>query len=121
MDLTAHDICITETPDSSPAINSELCESADADLDRLSIFEFSAADIFRHSPLGDMLNSLKNLSLAGFSPSKYVRFKLGADDGESCFPPATHSIATVEDLIDMIDYGSKDFDGIDDDAEEEQG
>ena len=68
-----------------------------------------------------MLNSLKNMSLAGDSQSNYVRFELGADDGESCFPPATHSIATIEDLTDMLDYGSEDFDGIDDDAEEEQG
>ena len=68
-----------------------------------------------------MLNSLKNLSLAGDSQSNYVWFELGADDGESCFPPATHSIATVEDLTDMLDYGSKDLDSIDDDVDEEQG
>ena len=46
MDLTAHSTCVTGTPDSSPGTNSEPCESADAELDRLSIFEFSAADIF---------------------------------------------------------------------------
>ena len=35
--------------------------------------------------------------------------------------PPSHSIATVEDLTDMLDYGFEDLDGIDDDAEEEQG
>ena len=30
-------------------------------------------------------------------------------------------IATVEDLTDMLDYGSEDIDGMDDDAVEEQG
>ena len=68
-----------------------------------------------------MLNSLRNLSLAGDSQSNYIRFESEADDGESRFPPATHYIATVEDLTDMLDYVSEDFDGIDDDAEEEQG
>ena len=39
---------------------------------------------------------------------------------ENFFPPATHFIATVEDLTDMLDYGSEDIDGMDDDAGEEQ-
>ena len=86
-----------------------------------SITEFSAADIFRHSPLGDVLNSLKNLSLAGDSQPNYVRFELEADDGEFRFPPATHYIATVEDLTEMLDYDSKDIDSMDDDADEEHG
>ena len=67
-----------------------------------------------------MLNSLKNLSLAGDSQPNYVRFELGADDGEFRFPPATHFIATVEDLTDTLDYGFEDIDGMDDDADEEQ-
>ena len=53
----------------------------DAELDRLSIFEFSATDIFQQSPLGDVLSSLKILSLAGESQPNYVWFELGADDG----------------------------------------
>ena len=63
--------------------------------------------------------SLKNLSLAGDSQPNYIRFELEADDGEFRFPPATHFIATVEDLTDMLDYGSEDIDGIDDDADKE--
>ena len=43
-----------------------------------------------------------------------------ADDGEFRFPPTTHFIATVEDLTDMLDYGSEDIDSMDDDAGEEQ-
>ena len=65
MDLTSHNICVTGIPDSSLVISSEPYESADTELARLSTFEFSAADTFPHSPLGDVLNSLKNLSLAG--------------------------------------------------------
>ena len=34
--------------------------------------------------------------------------------------PATHFISTVEDLNDVLDYGSEDIDGMDDDADEEQ-
>ena len=121
MDLTSQDICVTGIPDSSLVISSKPCGPIDVEPDRLSIFEFSAADIFQHSPLGDVLSSLKNLSLAGDSQPNYVRFELGADDGEFCFPPATHFIATVEDLTDMLDYGSGDIASTDDDADKEQG
>ena len=115
MDLVSHDAYATGTPDSSPAIGSEPRKPADTELDRLSIFKFSAADIFQHSPLGDVLNSLKNLSLAEDSQPNYIQLKLGADGGEFCFPPATHFIATVEDLTDKLDY-----DGMDDDVGEEE-
>ena len=48
MDLNSHNVCVTGTPDSSLGVSSKPCESTDAELDRLSIFEFSAADIFQH-------------------------------------------------------------------------
>ena len=67
-----------------------------------------------------MLSSLKNLSLAEDSQPNYIRFKLEADDREFSSPPATHFIATVEYLTDMLDYGSDDIDGMDDDAGEEE-
>ena len=67
-----------------------------------------------------MLSSLKNLSFTGYSQPNYVRLELGADDEEFCLPPATHFIATVEDLTDILDYGSEDIDGIDDDAGDNQ-
>ena len=68
-----------------------------------------------------MLNSFKNLSLEENSQPNYVRFELEADDEEFCFSPATHFIATVDDLTDVLDYGSEDIDGMDDDADKEQG
>ena len=64
-----------------------------------------------------MLNSLKNFSLEEDSQANYVRFELEADDEEFCFPPATHFIATIDDLTGVLDYGSKDIDGMDDDAD----
>ena len=71
--------------------------------------------------MGNVLNSLKNMSLAGDSPPNFVRFELGAYDGEFCFRPATHFIATVKDLTDVFDYGSEDIDGLDDYADKQQG
>ena len=46
MDLVSLDAYATGTPDSSRVIVSEPREPADAELDRLSIVKFSAADIF---------------------------------------------------------------------------
>ena len=57
----------------------------------------------------------------GDSQPNYVWFELEPDDGEFRFPPATHFIATVDDLTDMLDYGSEDITGMDDDADNEQG
>ena len=82
--------------------------------------EFTAADIFQHSPLGDVLNSLRSLSLSEDSWPNYVRLEWEADDEEIRSPPTTHLIATVDDLTDMLDFGSEDIDGMDDDAGEEQ-
>ena len=82
--------------------------------------EFTSADIFQHSPLGDVLKSLKSLSLLGDSWPNYVRLEWEADDKEIRSPPTTHLIATVDDLTDMLDFGSEDIDGMDDDAGEEQ-
>ena len=64
-DPTSGGICVTGTSDSSQAIGSEPRASAAIEPDQAPIVEFSAADIFWHSPLGDVLNSLKPLSLAG--------------------------------------------------------
>ena len=75
-------------------------------------------DIFQHSPFGDVLNTLKSLSLSG--RPNYVRLKWEVDDEELRFPPTTHFAATVDDLTDMLDYDSEYIDGMDDDAREEQ-
>ena len=65
-------------PNSSPALrmardsekpysflNSEPPTPLPIESDWAPIMEFTAADIFQHSPFGDMLNSLKSLSLSG--------------------------------------------------------
>ena len=49
----------------------------------------------------------------------YVRLKWEADDEEIRGPPTTHLVATVDDLTDMLDFGSEDIDGMDDDAGDE--
>ena len=50
----------------------------------------------------------------------YAQPALGAESREFYISPTTHLIATVEDLTDILDYASKDNDGMDDDAGEEQ-
>ena len=82
--------------------------------------EFTSADIFQHSPFDDVLNSLRSLSLSGDPRPNYVRLEWEADDEEIRSPPTTHLIATVDDLTDMLDFGSEDIDGMDNDAGEEQ-
>ena len=42
------------------------------------------------------------------------------DDEEIQSPPTTHFVATVDDLTDMLDFGSEDIDGMDDDVGDEQ-
>ena len=61
------------------------------------------------------------MSLEKDSQLNYVRFEPEANDGNFFFPPATHFIATVDDLTDVLDYDSEDIDGMDDDADGEQG
>ena len=59
-------LCTTrdsEDPDSSP--DSEPPAPLPIESDWAPIMEFTAADIFQHSPFGDILNSLKSLSLSG--------------------------------------------------------
>ena len=86
-DPTSGGICATGASDSFAATGSEPRASAYVELDQTSIVEFSSADILRHSPLGDVLNSLKTLSLVGDSQPNYIWFELEADDGEFRFPP----------------------------------
>ena len=82
--------------------------------------EFTSTDIFQHSPFGDVLNSLRSLSLSGEPWLNYVRLEWDADDEEIRCPPTTHLVASVDDLIDMLDFDSEDIDGMDDDAGDEQ-
>ena len=82
--------------------------------------EFTSADIFQHSPLGDMLNSLRSLSLSGDPWPNYVRLEWEAGDEGIRRPPTTHLVATINDLTDMLDSDSEDIDGMDGDAGDEQ-
>ena len=82
--------------------------------------EFTATDIFQHSPFSDILNSLKSLSLSGEPWPDYGQRVWDADDEEIQSPPTTHFVATVDDLTDMLDFDSEDIDGMDDDAGDEQ-
>ena len=82
--------------------------------------EFTSADIFQHSPFGDVLNSLRSLSLSGEPWPNYVRLEWDADDEEIRCPPTTHLVATVDDLTDMLNLDSEDIDGMDEDAGDEQ-
>ena len=66
--------------DSSPAIGSEPRASVPVESDWAPVMEFSAADIFQHSPLGDVLKLLRSLSLSGDSWPNYVWLEWGADD-----------------------------------------
>ena len=53
----------SEVPDSSP--DSEPLAPLPIESDWVPIMEFTAMDIFQHSPFGDILSSLKYLSLSG--------------------------------------------------------
>ena len=78
--------------------------------------EFTAADIFQHSPFGDILNSRRSLSLSGEPWPDYGQQDWDADDEEI----QTHFVATIDDLTVMLDFDSEDIGGMDDDAGEEQ-
>ena len=82
--------------------------------------EFTAADIFQHSPFGDILSSLRYLSLSGEPWPDCSQDGWDADDKEIQHPPTTHLVAAVDDLTNMLDYDSEDIDGMDDNAGDDQ-
>ena len=112
----AYDI---EPSDSYPVVGSSPRVLEPAEPGWAPVMEFTAADVFQHSPFGDMLNSLKSLSLSGDSWPNYVRLEGDTEDEENRGPPTTHLIAIVDNLTDMLDFDSEDIDGMDDDAGEE--
>ena len=115
-DFTSCETCVAGPLDSSPATGSKPPASVPIQSDWAPIIEFTSADIFQHSPLGDVLDSLWPLSLSGDPRPNYVRLEWEADDEEIRSPPTTHLIATVDDLTDMLDFDSEDIEGMDDDA-----
>ena len=84
------------------------------------IMEFAPAEIFQHSPFGDILNSLKSLSLSREPWLDYGQQGWDADDEEIQSPPTTHFVATIDDLTDMLDFDSEGIDGMDADAGDDQ-
>ena len=67
IDLTLHESRDAEFPDSSPATDSEPPAPVPIESDWAPFMEFTSAGIFQHSPFGDILNSLRSLSLSGES------------------------------------------------------
>ena len=63
---------------------------------------------------------MRSLGIVEESLPNYIHPILGAESKKFYDPPTTHFIATLEDLTDMLDYGSEDINGMDDDAGEEQ-
>ena len=63
-DFTSYETCVAGLLDSSPATGSESPALVPIESDWAPIMEFSSADIFQHSPLGDVLDSLRSLSLS---------------------------------------------------------
>src|SRR4051812_26564240 len=108
----------SKEPDSSP--NSEPSAPPLIESDWAPVMEFTTADIFQCSPFSDILNSLKSLSLSGEPRPDYGLRGWDSDNEEIQSPPTTHLIATVDDLTDMLDFGSEDFDGMDDEGGDEQ-
>ena len=117
-DLVPREARDSEVPDSSP--DSEPPTPPPVESDWAPIMEFTAAGISQHSPFGDILNSLKCLSLSGEPWPDYGQDGWDADDEEIQSPPTTHLVATVDDLTDMLDYDSEDIDGMDDDGGDKQ-
>ena len=105
-DFSSNEVCIIGPSDSSPAIGSEPRTPAPLEPDWAPIMEFTSVVIFQHSPLCDVLNSLRSLSLSGDAWPNYVRLQWEADGEEICSPPTTHLMATVDNLTDMLDFYS---------------
>ena len=116
LNLQGMEACNPGPPDSYPVVGPGPLTLEPVEPGWASVMEFTAADIFQHSPFGDMLNSLKSLSLSGDSGPDYVRLEWEAgDEGIHC-PPTTHFVTMIDDLTDVLDFDFEDIDGMDDDA-----
>ena len=89
IDLTLHESRVDKLPDPSPATDSEPHAPIPIESDWALTMEFTSADIFQHWPFGDILNSLRSLSLLGESWLNYVRQDWDVDDEEICAHPPT--------------------------------
>ena len=75
IDLTLDKSRDAKLPDSPPATDFEPPSPVPIESDWAPIMQFTSTDIFQHSPLGDVLNSLKSLSLSGDPWPNYVRLE----------------------------------------------
>ena len=110
-------------PDSSPDTGSEPSESASCESGQgvsLPLYTTDPLLSSQTSPLSKAMDLMRSLIITEEQRPNYVQPGLGAESREFYVPPTTHFIATVKDLTDMLDYSSKDIDGMDDDAGEEQ-
>ena len=96
--LTSVEACNPGPPDSYPAIGPSPHTLEPAEPGWAPVMEFTAADIFQHSPFGDMLNSLKSVSLSGGFGTNYVRLEWEVGDEGIRYPPTTHFVATIDDF-----------------------
>ena len=71
-DFTSYETCVARSSYSSPATGPEPPASMPIESDWAAIMEFTSTDIFQHSPFGDVLNSLRSLSLSGGPWPNYV-------------------------------------------------
>ncbi len=78
----------SKVPNSSP--DSEPPAPVPIESNWAPIMEFTSADILQHSPFGDILNTLKYLSLSGESWPNYVRQDWDVDDEEIRHPLSSH-------------------------------
>ena len=65
IDFTSYETRVAEPLDSSPATDSKPPASMPIESDWAPIMESTSADVFQHSSFGNVLNSLKSLSLSG--------------------------------------------------------
>ena len=85
-DSSPREICISEAPDLCSGMGYEPRASGPIESDWAAIMEFTAVDIFQHSPFGDVLNSLKSLSLSGDFWLNYTRPVWDTDDEQKLQP-----------------------------------
>ena len=107
----------SKEPDSSP--DSEPSAPLPIESDWAPIMEFTAADIFQHSPFGDILKTLNSLSLSGEPWPDYGQQGWDSDDEEIQSPPTTHLVGTVDNLNDVLNFDSGNIDSMDDDVGDE--
>ena len=90
-DFTPYESCVAEPLDSSPATDYEPPASVPIESDWAPIMEFTSADIFQHSPFGDILNSLRSLSPCQEDPGRTMpcRTRMRTTKKFAAHPPPT--------------------------------